>query len=103
MSAHFSRSEILGTVLQEGTEYEVCASLEGSFDQEHQQLKLALESFLRATDIRVKEQHLKPKWLPQDEHLKEGVGEDDAQDLAREIFQGWVAKVRKTVPAILHT
>jgi hypothetical protein len=103
MSAHFSRSEILGTVTQNTLEYEVCASLEGSFDQEHQQLKLRLESFLRATDIRVKEQHLKPSWLPQDEQLREGVGEEDAPDLAREIFHGWVSKVRKAVPTMLHT
>ena len=102
MSAHLSRSEILGTVVQGGVEYEVCASLEGVFDQEHEQLALTLESFLRATDIRVKEQHLRPDWLPRDEKLKEGVSEEDAPDLAREVFHGWVSKVRKTVPGILH-
>lgn len=102
MSSHISRSEILGTITQDNQEYEVCATVEGAFDQEHGKLNLSLESFLRPTNLRVKEAHLHPAWLPKAENLVESVSQEEAPDLAREIFHNWVTKVRRSVTSTLH-
>jgi hypothetical protein len=41
----------------------------------------------------------RPDWLPKPETLREGVGPDEASDMARDIFRRWTKKVRESVEA----
>ena len=92
--------EVLGTVeLPEG-EYEVCAAAEAKHDEEKEQLLVHLTSFLRSTNLRLKEKQTIPDWLPQAQQVTEAVGHDEALELARDIFHRWVRKVRQSTPAL---
>jgi hypothetical protein len=97
-----SRTEILGSFDRDGRQFEVCAISEANFDEEHSRLVMDLDSFVRPVDIRVKEEHLQPDWLPRKRHLTESVSMEDAQDMAKEIFHGWVAKTRQCITFPIH-
>ena len=58
-----------------------------------------LEAFLRPAGLLVKEHHFRQPWLPLDETITEGVGREECGDMARDIFHGWVRKVRATAPS----
>ena len=91
-------SEALGTVeVQEGIA-ELCAAADASFDETAGRLVVQLESFLRPTDLLVKERHFRVDWLPQNETVTESVGPDECREMAREIFHRWVRKVRESAP-----
>ena len=83
----------------EDGESEVCATVEGSFDEEKSEAELDLECFVRPTDPRVKERHLIPEWLPLRQSIREKVAQEDANALAREIFHHWVGRVRRSIPS----
>lgn len=94
-------SEILGTVDTSGGASEVCATACAEYDPETSRLAVKLDSFLRTTDIRAKEQRFTAVWLPNSEVVTESVGLGEAPELAREIFHRWVRKVRPATP-MLH-
>jgi hypothetical protein len=95
-------SEVLGMVNTADGVCEICATADASYDEASGKLIVDLDSWLRKTDIRVKEQHIKTDWLPQPEKISESVGPDEMHELAREIFHRWVRKVREAAPH-LHT
>ncbi len=103
MKKIISSSEIIGSFTRDKRELEVCATGEADFDEVKSQLTMELDSFIRPVDIRVKEEHLAPEWLPKKEILRESVSREEALDLAKEIFHRWVAKVRQSVPSPMHT
>jgi hypothetical protein len=102
MKKIISSSEIIGSFMLDKHELEVCATGEADFDDVKSQLTMELDSFIRPVDIRVKEQHLAPEWLPKKQTLHESASRDEALDLAKEIFHRWVAKVRQAVPSPMH-
>ena len=94
-------SEVLGTVeLTEGT-FEVCAIACADYDEARDRLIVRLDSFLRTADFRTKERKLSADWLPKQETVAESADPDEALELARDIFHGWVRKVRQAAP-LLH-
>jgi len=44
----------------------------------------------------------RPDWLPKPETLREGVGPDEASDMARDIFRRWTKKVREAATALRY-
>jgi hypothetical protein len=102
MKRLISSSEIIGLITREDHEFEVCATGEANFDEGKSQLMVELDSFIRPVDLRAKEAHLPADWLPRKQTLKESVTQDEAVDLAKDIFHRWVGKVRQSVPSSIH-
>lgn len=95
-------TEVLGTVeTQQGT-CEVCASADAKYDEDASRLAIKLDSFLRTTDLLKKEERFSAEWLPKPETVRESVGPDETVEMARDVFQRWVRKVRQSVPALAH-
>ena len=91
-------SEVLRTVETSQGPCEVCAAADASYDEGAGQMVVKLEAFLRPTDLLVKERHFREAWLPHNETITEGVAREECGDMAREIFHGWVRKVRAASP-----
>ena len=95
-------SEVLGTVeVPEGT-CEVCAAADAGFDEAAGRMVVKLEAFLRPAGLLVKERHFRADWLPSNETVTESVGREESGEMAREIFHGWVRKVREAAPPLHH-
>lgn len=95
-------SEVLGIVETPDGVREVCAAADAGYDDGEGRLVVKLDAFLRTTDVRAKERRVPAAWLPKPEIVRESVGPDDAVDLARDIFQRWVRKVREAAPTLSH-
>jgi hypothetical protein len=102
MKRLISSSEIIGLFTREDHEFEVCATGEANFDEGKSELIIELDNFIRPVDLRAKEAHLSADWLPRKRALKESVSQDEAVDLAKDIFQRWVGKVRQSIPSPIH-
>ena len=101
MAKLVSKSEIIGTV--EDGAVEVCATAEAEFDESAAQLRLTLDAFARSTDIRSRERHTRPSFLPPPETLREHVGRDEASELTADAFRRWVRRVRQSIPSLIQT
>ncbi|MCI0743956.1 MAG: hypothetical protein L0Y58_00995, partial [Verrucomicrobia subdivision 3 bacterium] len=75
---------------------EVCAAAEGTL--EGATLTVELDCFVRPVDLRHKEQHSRPPWLPAAQVVRESVDITEAAAVTRDIFRGWVSKVRSSIP-----
>ena len=102
MKRLISSSEIIGLFTRDDHEFEVCATGEANFDEGKSELIIELDNFIRPVDLRAKEAHLSADWLPRKLALKESVSQDEAVDLAKDIFQRWVGKVRQSIPSPIH-
>jgi hypothetical protein len=102
MKRIFLTSQIVGNCRIESQDLEACATAEALYDEEQSQLIIELDSFLRPADIRFKEEHLPADFLPEKETFKESVSQDEAPELARDIFQRWVRTVRQSVTSMVH-
>ena len=92
--------EALGNVETPDGPYEVCASADAGYDEAAARLVVTLDSFLRTTDLRKKERHLRADWLPKPVTITEAAGPEEGVDLARDIFHRWVRKVREAAPGL---
>jgi len=93
-------SEVLGTVeTPEGT-CELGASADAGFDESAGRLVVTLEAFLRPAGFLAKERRFRAKWLPKNETVTETVAREECHEVAREIFDRWVRKVRETAPRL---
>ena len=95
-------SEALGPVETPQGSLELCATAEASYDEEAGRLVVQLGAFLRPIGLLVKEQHSRANWLPENETIKESVAREECHEVAREIFQRWVRKVREAAPPLHH-
>jgi transposase len=93
-------SEVLGTVEAPEGVCELCASADSSFDEEAGRLVTKLEAFLRPTDLLVKERRFRADWLPENEMVTESVAREECHEVARDIFNRWVRKVREAAPKL---
>ena len=93
-------TEVLGQVETADGKYDVCAEAVALYDEEATKLEVDLDAFLRTSDIRAKENKFSPDWLLKHAHVRESAALDETGDLAREIFQRWVRKVRDSIPAL---
>lgn len=94
-------SEVLGTVKSAKGESEVCVSAEAAYDEKENRLMVSLITYLRPRDLLTKEEHFRAEWLPKNETVTEVASLDESHELARELFQRWVRKVRAAAP-FLH-
>jgi hypothetical protein len=95
-------SEALGRVeVPEGV-CELCASADAGFDEVASRLVVRLEAFLRPADLLAKERHFRASWLPENEIVTESVAREECHEVAREIFQRWVRKVRAAASQLHH-
>ena len=78
--------------------YEIWATAEGNYDEARSELRVSLDSFVRPTDIRLRDVRIDAEWLPKGGDVAEHVGADEAHEQAREIFDSWVRKVRRHIP-----
>lgn len=93
-------SEVLGTVETPEGSAELCACADANYDEAAGRLVVKLDTFLRPTDLLVKERHLHANWLPSGEMVTESTGREECHEVAREIFHRWVRKVREAAPAL---
>ena len=90
----------LGTVETPQGTHELCVTADASHDEEAGRLVVKLEAFLRPTGLLVKEQHFRADWLPANETVTESIAREECHEVAREIFHGWVRKVREAAPRL---
>ena len=93
-------TEVLGSVEMPQGRCEVCASADAKYDEEATRLVVKLDAFLRTTDLLTKERSFPAEWLPKPETVREAVGPEETVEMARDIFQRWVRKVRLAVPTL---
>jgi len=93
-------SEMLGTVETPEGRCEVCAAAVATFDESAGRMTVELDTFLRPANLLIKERHIRAAWLPKGYTLTESVGREECHQMAREIFQRWVRKVREAAPSL---
>lgn len=93
-------SEVLGTVETPEGRCELGASSDAGFDEAAGRLVVKLEAFLRPAEFLAKERRFRAKWLPENETVTETVAREECHDVAREIFDRWVRKVREAAPRL---
>lgn len=94
-----STSEIIQDLDLEAEPKELCATAEADYDDGQSMLVISLDAFVRQVHHAGSDVCTRPEWLPKPETLREGVGPDEASDMARDIFQRWTKKVRKSAEA----
>src|SRR5688572_4337454 len=94
-----STSEIIQDLDLEVEPKELCAAAEADYDERKHTLVIKLDAFVRQVHHAGPDVCTRPDWLPKPEILREGVGPDEAGDLAREIFRRWTKKVREMAEA----
>jgi len=95
-------NEVLAVVKTQDGEREIVAAADASYIEKEHCLVVKVDAFLRSTSLLTKEQHFTADWLPKRETVREHVGPDETVDLARDIFQGWVRKVREATEKRRH-
>src|SRR5687767_13183096 len=91
-----STSEIVRDLDLEVEPKELCAAAEADYDERKHTLVIKLDAFVRQVHHAGPDVCSRPDWLPKPETLREGVGPDEASDMARDIFQRWTKKVRES-------
>ncbi len=77
---------------------EAFTTCDAQYDESGRRLELRLDAVLRTTDVRHKEQHFRPGWIPKPETLHETVDMEEASDVARDVFHRWTRRVRESAP-----
>jgi hypothetical protein len=99
MKKVLSISEIVQDLNLEVEPKELCAAAEADYDDRKSTLVIKLDAFVRQVHHAGPDVCTRPEWLPKPETLREGVGPDEASDMARDIFHRWTKKVRESAEA----
>ncbi len=94
-----STSEIVQDLDLEAEPKELCASADADYDERKSTLMIKLDAFVRQVHHAGPDVCTRPEWLPKPETLREGVGPDEASDMARDIFHRWTKKIRESAEA----
>jgi hypothetical protein len=94
-----SISEIVQDLDRETEPRELCAAAEADYDEARSQLVMNLDAFVRKVHHAGADECTRPAWLPKPQTLHEGVADDEASELARDIFHRWTRKVREASTA----
>ena len=95
-----STSEIVQDLDLEVEPKELCAAAEANYDDRTSTLVIKLDAFVRQVRHAGPDVCSRPDWLPNSETLREGVGPDEASDMARDIFRRWTKKVRESAETV---
>lgn len=79
--------------------YEVCATAQALFDETAQAMVLQLDCFVRRFELTQPDLVLRPAWLPKRDSVRIRLSADEAPTAAKEIFDDWTEKVRRTIPS----
>jgi hypothetical protein len=93
MKKVLSISEVVGERTGPAGRMETCATAEALFDDSKSQLEVALDSFCRPVDLRAKERHERPAWLPQPQVVHSQVDVSETLPASKDIFRSWAKKV----------
>jgi hypothetical protein len=96
MKKVLSISEIVQDLDLEAEPRELCAAAEADYDEQKHTLVIKLDALVRQVHHAGPDVCSRPDWLPKPETLREGVGPDEASDMARDIFRRWTKKVRES-------
>lgn len=78
--------------------YEVCATEVASFDEAQSMLTMCLDCFVRKVIQQSADVVTRPAWLPRQEIIRHHTSRDEAVDEAKEIFEQWTTKVKRSIP-----
>ena len=78
---------------------EVCATADANYDVSKNRVAIRLASFLRPVPSRIGAEPFREPWMPADETVTECAPLEDADALARDVFQSWVRRVREAETA----
>jgi hypothetical protein len=78
---------------------EVWAVAEASFDESSSRLTILFSSSLRLIEGERQDELLGATWLPDREVIYKSIPVERAVSYSNELFQAWVEKVRRSVPA----
>jgi hypothetical protein len=93
-----SSSEIIETVRDGDTEWEICAVAEANYDESDSRVVVDLESFLRKITASGDGELRHLPWLPGNNRVTEHVPREEASQVAHDVFASWVRKVRQSIP-----
>ena len=91
--------EMVARVECKGTTFDVYATADGSFDEKKSQFILELDCFANSEKSSDQEKLVLPLTLPSPETVRETMDRDEAIEAAKEIFESWVRRIRKSAPA----
>lgn len=91
-----SISEIVGTI--EDGAVEVCATADARYAPATGQAVVDLGAFARHSVAAERNGNLPEPWLPRPEQVTEHLPLEEVDAFARDVFHGWVHRVRGAVP-----
>lgn len=100
MNEIFKTSEILGTIDLPKGECELTASAEAEYAEGNGSLVVHLNAAVHRRNAPMNEDTIPVAWLPPNETVTEFAPIEEASEIARDIFRGWVRKVRGAAPAL---
>ena len=81
-----------------GGGWELCATADARYDADSSTLVIKLDSVVQPVDLPLGLNGFRQPWLPAREIVKRRVPLRQARALAKEVFQRWTTKVRRTIP-----
>ena len=93
-----SLREVVQSARSCGGGWELCATADAHYDAESSTVVIELDSVVRPVDLPPGLDGFRQPWLPAKKVVKRRVPMRQARSLAREVFQRWTAKVRRTIP-----
>src|SRR5688572_23716694 len=81
---------------------ELIATAEAFYSHYHAVLLVRVEAFIQPAGCGPKALRLTEDWLPPKETFVEAVTLEQAPQTTKEIFERWIDKVRRSVPATHH-
>jgi hypothetical protein len=99
----FFHSEVLGEIGFNGSDHLLTATVEGRFDATGNRVIVHRDSFLRPTDISLKDTPTRPSWLPAANDIAEPMDRDEAGPFVSEIFTKWVRQIRAALESAAET
>lgn len=89
-------SETVATIKHNGIPCGICATADATYDEPHHRLQIKLECHLRGAPASNRNP---PEWLPKPEIVTESVSHSEASSVTKQIFQSYVNRIRRTLPA----
>jgi hypothetical protein len=98
MKKVISISEVIELIPWESKTAELCATAEAVYDKEHGKVVVELDAYVAPVDIVKDEERIRPPWLLPKETFATGVDLEEAAEVARDVFQNWVKRLRHASP-----
>lgn len=94
-----SLREVVRSSRSGGGGWELCATADATYDPARATLLVELDSLVQPVDLPPGVNGFRQPWLPAKKVLQRRVPLPKARMVVRDIFQRWLRKVRRTIPA----